>query len=81
METGVLVCFFKPTRFACGETRRIYRQPQAAATSRRVSSRVPSTSSTGLPCELGWSHAPRLVSFAKHLASYKNVVKRIIMFV
>jgi integration host factor subunit beta len=24
METGVLVCFFKPTRFACGETRRNY---------------------------------------------------------
>ena len=24
METGVLVCFFKPTRFACGETRRYY---------------------------------------------------------
>ena len=22
--TGVLVCFFKPTRFACGETRRYY---------------------------------------------------------
>ena len=42
METGVLVCFFKPTRFACGETRRYYFATlNTVAPSRRVSSRVP----------------------------------------